>query len=146
LNSCVWNNNNFLNREKSPDDPIGKCVTRQENCEDCRLRPIEDVGLIHFTLCYKPWFCYVHDGDDSVHNKNCYDFHSEWFKARSAMEISWGRSGIGTGTFHSDLFLGYCLSGYNGEDNGYQKLKEPYGRPASYPLRGRKKYFGSIFH
>jgi hypothetical protein len=96
-----------------------------ENCEDCRLRPMEDSGLIHFTGCVKPWLCFIHGGDDIVNNQKCYDFHREWFKARSAMEISLGRSGIGTGTFHSGLFLGYCHSQFDGVHDGYEKLKEP---------------------
>jgi hypothetical protein len=133
LNDCVWNNHNYPSREKSPDDPIGKCITRQENCEDCRLRPMEDSGLIHFTVCYKPWLCYSHGGDDLIQNQKCYEFLHEWFKTRSTMEISWGRSGKGTGDFQTDHFFGYCLQHYNGVDDGYQQLKEPYGRPASYP-------------
>lgn len=115
LNYCVWDNVNIPPLQSTPESPNGKCRTLQETCEDCRLRPIEKMGMIHFTACYKPWFCYVHHGDDSLHNNQCFILQHEWFKARSALEISWGRKGKGTGDFQPDLFLGFCNGwGYDG--------------------------------
>jgi hypothetical protein len=43
LNWCVWNVNNGGVHDRS-----GECDKRQEICEECRVRPIEDIGLIHF--------------------------------------------------------------------------------------------------
>jgi hypothetical protein len=128
LNWCVWNNMCSPTRDKGPkeQDPIGKCFTQQDDCENCRARPIEEIGLIHFTVCQKPWLCQLHEKEDVSHTL-CRAFHHEWFKARAAMELSWGRSGKGpSADYHVDHFLGYCKS-YG--SNGYQKLEKPYGLP-----------------
>jgi hypothetical protein len=122
LNHCVWNNNNFSPRPGSLDN----CDPYQEHCEDCRVRPIETIGLVHYTLCYKPWFCYVHDGSDSRFNQQCQLLVHEWFKTRSEMERSWGRTGRGKRRFQMETFLGYCSRlGIK----GYQPIEEPFGKP-----------------
>jgi hypothetical protein len=120
LNYCVWNNNNFPPLQVTPENPSGECASNQEDCEDCRLRPIEEIGLLHFTLCLKPWFCYVHLSEDTLHNEKCLVLHREWFQSRSSMEKSWGRSGRGKGRFHADTFLGFCT--HMGLD-GYQQIR-----------------------
>jgi hypothetical protein len=45
------------------DVPVGECYAQQESCEDCRNRPVTDVGLIHFTNCLKPWTCQLMQKD-----------------------------------------------------------------------------------
>jgi hypothetical protein len=117
LNWCVWNVNNEIFQDTS-----GECYSQQENCEDCRLRPIEDIGLIHLTTCQKPWRCYFHDSEDKIFDQRCNDFQQRWFRSRSAVEISLGRSGNDTGDYHYDQFFGYCDSfGLY----GYKKMEIP---------------------
>lgn len=128
LNWCIWNNMASPSRDhgNKNQDPVGKCLTRQEDCEDCRARPLSDIGLIHFTVCQKPWLCYLHGSDDLAH-RLCHDMHHAWFAARAAMEVSWGRPGNGTHhKYYPDHFLGYCRS--HGA-SGYQRIAKPYGRP-----------------
>jgi hypothetical protein len=125
LNWCAWNNMCSPSFDTDENGPIYRqCFTKQEHCENCRLRPIEDVNLIHFTVCEKPWLCLVFEADDEY--RLCRDFHREWFKARSAMEVSWGRSGNGTSDFHFDKFFGYC---HTHNEDGYQSIQKPYGLP-----------------
>jgi hypothetical protein len=92
LNWCVWNViNDFIK------DGSGECYTREEICEECRVRPIEDIGLIHFN-----------------------ELQQIWFLTRSNMEIPLGRSGNGTGDYHSNQFFGYCHSSGN---EGYRNME-----------------------
>jgi hypothetical protein len=117
LNWCNWNN--MVSPHRDEEKRGSKCLTQQEDCEDCRVRSVKDVSLTHFTVCQKPWTC-----QSSWDNRLCREFHHEWFKARSDMEKSWGRSGEGPGSFNKDHFLGYCSS-YG--TKGYQLLSKPYG-------------------
>jgi lipopolysaccharide biosynthesis glycosyltransferase len=123
LNWCVWNNMNSPSYYTKENDPTYRqCYTQQEHCEDCRVRPIEEIALIHFTNCEKPWLCLFFDQDDDY--RLCRYLHREWFKARSGMEVSWGRSGNGTGNLQYDYFFGYC-----DVTQGYQSIQKPYGLP-----------------
>lgn len=124
LNWCKYNNMGSPVYDIKKNDPTYKvCMTLQDNCEDCRLRPIQNISLVHFTVCQKPWLCMVHSGTTPEH-KLCRAFHHEWFQVRSMMEQSWGRSGVGPAKFHNDHFYGYCKS--HGQ-HGYQSLQQPYG-------------------
>jgi hypothetical protein len=116
LNYCVWNNNNFSPFQED------QCASNQEDCEDCRLRPIEEIGLIHYTTCMKPWFCYSHESDDILHNEKCAILIREWFKTRLALEKSWGWSSKHAGTFHPEVSLGYCNDWGFG---GYERMEIP---------------------
>lgn len=109
------------------DEPVGECHTQQENCEDCRNRPVNEVSLTHFTVCQKPWTCTKWDSDMITH-RLCRALHHEWFKARSEMEQSWGRSGWGSGSFDRDQFYGYCN---RFGTKGYEAMAKPYGAPAA---------------
>jgi hypothetical protein len=117
LNWCVWNVNNEVIHDRS-----GECYAQQENCENCRERPIEDTGLIHLTTCQKPWHCNFHDSGAKIFDHKCNECHQRWFQTRSILEISLGRSGNGTGDYHSNQFFGYCHSSGN---EGYQKMEIP---------------------
>jgi len=112
------------------DSNTNECVTQQLNCEDCRLRPIERTGSVHFTACYKPWLCHYHGENDTIHNDKCHVLLGKWFQTRSEMEQSWGRTGRGNGNYLEDLFLGYCN---DWGLKGYQRLKEPFGKPLIHP-------------
>jgi hypothetical protein len=115
LNWCVWNSiaEHYLDAEN-------KCNSRQDSCENCRLRPFETIGLIHFTVCEKPWACFFADNDNVDYSTICRAFHHIWFKTRSNLEQSLGRSGNGTGDYRTDFYLGYCASG---GIHGYQKME-----------------------
>lgn len=110
---------------KTVNDVVhGECRTGQEDCEDCRSRPLEDVVTVHYTLCQKPWWCLPHD-EGIIQKRLCRKLTHEWYKVRSELEKSWGRSGEGPGEWEKDHFFGYCKS--RGK-NGYVRIEEPYGK------------------
>jgi hypothetical protein len=122
LNRCVYNN-----MCQQPMTSYNVCFTLQDPCEDCRLRSLEDISMTHFTFCQKPWLCMRHRRDD-IGDKMCRRLHGEWFKMRSEMEVSWGRSGWGNSTYvDGDHFYGYCN---NFGEKGYELIQKPYGQPA----------------
>ncbi len=127
LNRCVYNQMCDNPRDgKTVNDVVhGKCRTGQDECEDCRSRPLEDVVTVHYTLCQKPWICLAHD-KDSIQQRLCKKILHEWFRIRSDMEKYWGRSGMGTGEWNKDHFFGYCTRSGKG---GYQNIATPYGKP-----------------
>eukprot|EP00658_Telonema_sp_P-2_P027685 TRINITY_DN2133_c0_g1_i1.p1 TRINITY_DN2133_c0_g1~~TRINITY_DN2133_c0_g1_i1.p1 ORF type:complete len:296 (+),score=70.77 TRINITY_DN2133_c0_g1_i1:150-1037(+) len=43
--------------------------------------PIEEVSVIHFTYCQKPWYCYGHSGQPI-----CKQMHKKWWAARAQLE------------------------------------------------------------
>ena len=119
LNWCVWDNMCSPSRE----DGKGKCLTQQEDCEDCRNRPIDEVKLLHFTVCQKPWTCNLWP-NNNIRSNLCRAFHHAWFLERAELERSWGRSGRGSGTWNEDHFLGYCNSFGS---RGYIPMEQPLG-------------------
>ena len=126
LNRCVYNQMCDNPRDKKTVNNIvqGNCRTGEETCEDCRERKLEDVVTSHFTLCQKPWWCLPQD-DDRIQEWLCKKLHHEWYRVRSNLEKSWGRSGMGSGTFKVDHFFGYC----NGAGKGqYVPMEQPFGR------------------
>jgi hypothetical protein len=133
LNRCVYNQmadnpkDEPKGKEKVTDGPF-PCRTNQTECEDCRVRPFEDVVSSHFTECQKPWLCLPQDVN-TVRRQLCRELHHEWYTVRSDLEKSWGRSGMGPGTWQMDHFFGYCK---RMGKIGYQKIAQPYGQPAEY--------------
>jgi hypothetical protein len=125
LNRCVYNQMCDNPRDKPTKNDIvsGACRTGETDCEDCRSRPLEDVVTTHFTLCQKPWWCLPHT-EDAIQHRLCQKLTREWYRIRSEMEKSWGRSGQGPGDYHTDIFFGYCE--HNG-GKGYTYIGEPYG-------------------
>ena len=105
------------------DIPQGRCRTNQDECEDCRNRPIEEVVSAHFTLCQKPWLCLPQDSD-IIQQRLCRKLHHEWHRIRSDLEKGWGRSAEGDGKFQSEHFLGHCSKFGQA---GYLPIKEPFG-------------------
>ena len=86
LDRCVYNN--------MADDPTfsrgkykGRCTTMKPNCSNCQLTPIDDIKMVHFTLCSKPWRCARHDD----RNGQCARMLSKWFELRRQLESDWGR-------------------------------------------------------
>ena len=127
LNRCVYNQMCDNPREPTKENSTepGLCLTDEDDCEDCRERPMEDIVTAHYTICLKPWWCHAH-GDDSIDHRLCRSLTREWFRVRSEMEQLWGRSGNGTGDYETDVFFGYCLGHGQGE---YVPIQRPYGRP-----------------
>lgn len=125
LSRCIYNQmcDNPRSKKTVNDIVHGDCKTGQEECEDCRSRPLEDVVTTHFTLCQKPWWCLSH-AQDMIQHRLCRKLTHEWYKIRSELEQSWGRSGFGPGDFEKDQFFGYC-TGYG--EKGYRPIEEPYG-------------------
>ncbi|GKY95787.1 hypothetical protein MPSEU_000539400 [Mayamaea pseudoterrestris] len=129
LNRCVYNQmcDNPRDRPTKNDIVSGTCRTGEAECEDCRSRPLEDVVTTHFTLCQKPWWCLPHT-QDAIQHRLCQKLTREWYRVRSEMEQSWGRSGQGAGNYMQDIFFGYCQhSGHQ----GYTPIGEPYGAVSS---------------
>lgn len=124
LNRCIYNQMMDNPRDNTANDnPQAKCRTNQEECEDCRTRPLEDIVSAHYTFCPKPWNCFPND-DDTIELRLCRKLHHEWFRIRSELEQSWGRDPVGTGTFQQEHFFGFC-SDYG--QAGYMRIEQPYG-------------------
>jgi hypothetical protein len=125
LHWCTLNNMCSPSRDKGVVNgkPHGTCYTGEIDCEDCRERSVEEVISTHFTVCQKPWLCLGHSAE-ILEQKLCRQFTHEWFKTRSELEISWGRSGWGEGKVDRDHFFGYCTK--HGK-TGYTLIEQPYG-------------------
>jgi len=125
LNRCVYNQmaDNPKDKRTVNDIPQGRCRTNEEECEDCRSRPFEDVVSAHFTLCQKPWLC-LPQNSDIIQQRLCRKLHREWHQIRSDLEQSWGRSATGNGEYQPDHFNGHCSSFGK---KGYIPIAPPYG-------------------
>lgn len=141
LHHCVYNNMAINPRDKPTVNDVvnGRCrdgynrPDKNDQCEDCRSRPIEEVVTTHFTLCQKPWECLPHDGD-RIQERLCRKFHAEWYRVREDLETNqWGRNKIDLknenevvkargGKFQPKHFRGYC-KGHGGK--GYIQMDVP---------------------
>ena len=141
LNRCIYNNMADNPRDKPTVNDIvsGSCrdgynrSDKNDVCEDCRSRPIEDVVSTHFTLCQKPWGCLPQDGD-RIQERLCRKFHHEWYRIREDLETTlWGREKVQMankedflkvrgGDYQVEHFRGYCKS--HG-DMGYMQVVVP---------------------
>jgi hypothetical protein len=131
LNNCVYNNmaNNPSDEPTVNDILKGKCRSgkRMAECEDCRKTPLEQIVSTHFTNCAKPWLCIPY-GHDLIEHRLCRKLGHEWFRIRSDLEKSWGRSGVGPGNWHQKRqFYGYCKKA---QGDGYIPIELPYGKSA----------------
>mmetsp|Transcript_56793 Transcript_56793/g.63614 ORF Transcript_56793/g.63614 Transcript_56793/m.63614 type:complete len:507 (+) Transcript_56793:119-1639(+) len=127
LDRCRINQmaDNPRNKRTVNDIVHGDCMTGEDECEDCRSRPLEDVVTAHFTLCQKPWLCLPEDSD-VIQQRLCRKLHHQWHRIRSDLEQSWGRPEIGEGEYQPKHFLGHCKTH---SQNGYVYIKEPFGIP-----------------
>lgn len=123
LNRCLYNNMCDNPRDKPTVNDVvnGHCRDGRDDCEDCREQPLEDIFTTHYTLCQKPWSCNP-QSQDMIQHRLCRKLHREWFRIRSDLEKSWGRSGLGSGEFQKDQFYGFCNS--RGE-KGYIQMNHP---------------------
>ncbi len=123
LHRCIYNNMCDNPRDKPTVNDVvhGTCRDGRDDCEDCRSQPIEDIVTVHYTLCQKPWLCIPHD-QDQIQHRLCRKLHNEWFRIRSSLEKSWGRSGFGSGQYEKDQFYGFCEKR---SENGYLRIDHP---------------------
>jgi hypothetical protein len=125
LDWCLHNNMNSPRGERlqTRNGTIDYC--HAPTCQDCRDYSIGDVYSVHFTNCMKPWTCQRHLGYN-IKQSLCREMHHAWFEHRSALEVSWGRSGRGNHSYNlTDPSLrGYC-SAYG--KSGYEPIRQPYG-------------------
>lgn len=123
LNRCIYNNMCDNPRDKRTVNDVvdGNCRDGRDDCEDCRSQPIEDIVTTHYTLCQKPWLCLPHN-QDQIQHRLCRKLHQEWFRIRSSLEESWGRSGFGPGQYQRDQFYGFCEKH---SEKGYVRIDHP---------------------
>ena len=123
VNRCIYNNMCDNPRDKRTVNDVvdGNCRDGRDDCEDCRSQPVEDIVTTHYTLCQKPWLCNPHDVDILQH-RLCRKLHHEWFRIRSSLEESWGRSAYGPGEYQKEEFYGFCKR--RGEE-GYISIHHP---------------------
>mmetsp|Transcript_464 Transcript_464/g.693 ORF Transcript_464/g.693 Transcript_464/m.693 type:complete len:495 (+) Transcript_464:306-1790(+) len=150
LDPCAYNNMAHNPRDKPTKNDIvsGNCrngYNRPEfndECEDCRSRPIEEVFTTHFTLCQKPWECHAQDGD-RIQERLCRKFHGEWYRVREDLETNMWKRGVVDlantdetakvrgGEFQPQQFRGYCKRPGAG---GYIPITLP---PLVFRVRGK---------
>jgi len=132
LNRCVYDQMCDNPRDQKTVDDIvhGKCRTGEQECEDCRSRPLEDIVSVHFTICQKPWICQTH-AMDKIQHRLCRKVVHEWYRIRADLEKSWGRHSMGpAGDWNEkELFFGYCTKAGRGN---YIPIAKPYGLVAAY--------------
>jgi hypothetical protein len=125
LSRCIYNQmaDNPKDKRTVNDIPQGRCRTNEQECEDCRNRPMEDVVSAHFTLCQKPWLCLPQD-NDVIQQRLCKKLHHAWHRIRMDLEQTWGRSGVGDGDYYKDHFYGHCK---RVGKTGYIPIEQPFG-------------------
>ena len=80
LNRCKYNN--MVDSPERNDLWNDACLSPREDgfCEDCRLANLSNVWTSHYTICRKPWTCYLRK------EKLCRELHHEWFRLRLGLE------------------------------------------------------------
>jgi hypothetical protein len=89
------------------------------SCTDCRLQPFGEIVVFNYNICRPPWVCpYIPDTGRvpllGPTLKMCRHFHESWFRLRQQVEeavLEKSERVKATGTFHPDLFHGYCQPG-----------------------------------
>jgi hypothetical protein len=118
LERCAYGNDNS---NPLAIDPSGNTVCRDPfDCSDCRDTDVNNIKVIKMIqTCGKPWECTYDETWDATTKSTCEEFHRSWFSARVDFEEScWlgGPPSDRTGTFHPDVFMGFCryggLTGY----------------------------------
>jgi hypothetical protein len=56
---------------------------------ECEKQSLRDIFTAHFTVCQKPWTCYL-----TKINRLCSDLHKTWFEFRKEAEIYYGLNGV----------------------------------------------------
>ena len=129
LNACRWNQvvADVLWRGPARKDEFHlKCRQKQsQQCEDCRVTPIEKVKTVHYTACKKPWECTLpyprktrnaaeqYRVDNLTNVTTCGRLFEKWFMLRRDFETQLEkRAGVTPanrdGSYEPTSFLGYC--------------------------------------
>jgi len=105
LNRCVYNAMVDNPKDQRTKDNLakGKCMDGRQDCEDCRLRDVDELKTVHFTLCQKPWECLAHD-NNRIQEWLCRDMFAEWYRVRE--DLMDGNRGVGR--YQHEHFRGYC--------------------------------------
>ena len=91
-------------------------------CTDCRTQPLDEIVVVNYAVCRPPWVCpYIPDaGRESLllpTLQMCRAFHDAWFDLRGVVEqtvVDESKRTKATGTFHKEIFHGYCQEGGSG--------------------------------
>lgn len=66
---------------------VDRCVyNSMADTPDCLRPSILDLNSAHFTVCQKPWGCWMRMRDNPL----CHDLHQTWFQYRQEAEIFYG--------------------------------------------------------
>jgi hypothetical protein len=143
LDKCLYSNQ----VENPVEESTGYCQDGSEPpCEDCRLKSIHSITAGRLNrVCGRPWEC-PWSGEaevigpwDGPTQQLCTALLTEWFTKRLRFEENhWtGPTSNRTGSFHPDVFLGYCHG--PGLPNYEQIVKDqslaPTASPTSSPTR-----------
>jgi len=129
LHRCIYNNmadvpyiagnkgekDNCRDVKEHREGPDGKPVP----CTDCRIKEWDKIIVVNFQTCQVPWVCPFVDELENVPLliptlKMCRRFHQSWFALRASVEASFltpEEQTTTAGTFHPDIFSGYCIPG-----------------------------------
>jgi hypothetical protein len=122
LNPC---NYNFMGDNPRDPDAGNQCKSGEQDCQDCRTVPYEEIKNVHFTVCSKPWWCGAleqntnreNDLGDPVAFDSCLKAHRSWFQTRHQLEQVWSERDPNytvTPLFERDVdTLGYCVNSYH---------------------------------
>jgi len=110
LNKCIYNND-----VTDPHVDDGYCRDGEAHCDDCRFISTNKIeaGRFDDSACGKPWECSWDDSWDAATKQVCREYHRHWFANRLRFEEEFWIGGpvqSRNGTFHPDIFLGYCSS------------------------------------
>ena len=104
------------------------CRTLEEECQDCRKTPLEDIYSIHFTVCGKPEWCKL------LHEiPLCRDLFIEWHKVRASLEQEWAQKYPG---YVPDL---YAIGNKTGD------RAEMWRKFGGHCGKGEKTYYPMVF-
>ena len=110
------------NNESTLSSEMVKNVAgNSQDCEDCRLRKMNDLKSINLSVCRDPWTCFHHlENMDQL--RLCRNIHALWYGLRNELEQNWVKFGPwGHGSSYipatkveegprPEHFLGYCKS------------------------------------
>ena len=75
----------YYNVEEPPSESraVDRCVyNTMVDTTPCREKSLSDISSGHFTICQKPWLCFL----QSKHQL-CGELHAEWFRQRAKAEV-----------------------------------------------------------
>lgn len=105
----------YANAAESPmfvNDAGGEGCRDPNFCDDCRTFDIDQVFVYKMGgICGAPWECHYDTNWPALTKTTCETRHKAWYTQRAEYEKNvWvnGPPPERTGTYHADVFLGYC--------------------------------------